>query len=222
MERIGDAFVWPLRDPDWLNKVLIMGLILLIPIVGGINGLGWMLATIERLRAGEERLPPANFDYLGRGFQLFVVFLAYYVALASIAALLYVPALLILVSQSSQSANVLLVIMGVGLLVLASSVLTLASLALTFALPSIVLAFDSAGIEGGLRIDQVVRRSSTSLINTLIAGLMLIAAGVVGQLGLSVCFVGIAFTSAYALAMQAWIIRSFELGAGSAIAEGGE
>jgi hypothetical protein len=222
MERIGDAFVWPLRDPDWLNKVLIMGLILLIPIVGGINGLGWMLATIERLRAGEERLPPANFDYLGRGFQLFVVFLAYYVALASIAALLYVPALLILVSQSSQSANVLLVIMGVGLLVLASSVLTLASLALTFALPSIVLAFDSAGIEGGLRIDQVVRRSSTSLINTLIAGLMLIAAGVVGQLGLSVCFVGVVFTSAYALAMQAWIIRSFELGAGSAIAEGGE
>lgn len=222
MERIGDAFVWPLRDPDWLNKVLIMGLILLIPIVGGINGLGWMLATIERLRAGDERLPPANFDYLGRGFQLFVVFLAYYVVLALIAALLYVPALAILVSQSNQSPNVLVVIVGVGVLVLASSFVTLASLALTFALPSIVLAFDRGGIEAGLHVDQVVRRTTSSLVNTLIAGLMLIAAGVVGQLGSIACFVGVVFTSAYALAMQAWIIRSFEVGARSAIVEGGE
>ena len=69
MDRIGDAFVWPFRDPDWLGKVVIIGLILLIPIVGGINGLGWMLATIDRLRKGEQRLTPANFDYLGRGVQ---------------------------------------------------------------------------------------------------------------------------------------------------------
>ena len=59
MDRITDAFAWPLRDPDWLTKVLIIALILLIPIVGGINGLGWMLASLDRLRAGEERLAPA-------------------------------------------------------------------------------------------------------------------------------------------------------------------
>src|SRR5207247_963520 len=58
MERIGDAFVWPFRDPKWVEKVAIIGLISLIPIVGGINGLGWMLASIERLRAGKEELPP--------------------------------------------------------------------------------------------------------------------------------------------------------------------
>jgi hypothetical protein len=39
---------------------------------------------------------------------------------------------------------------------------------------------------------------------------MLIAAGLVGQLGSVVCFIGVVFTSAYALAMQAWIIRSYE------------
>ena len=41
---------------------------------------------------------------------------------------------------------------------------------------------------------------------------MLIAAGLIGQLGSFVCIVGVVFTSAYALTMQAWIIRSFELG----------
>jgi hypothetical protein len=212
MDRIGDAFVWPERDPEWLSKVLIMGLILLIPIVGAMNGLGWMLATLDRLRAGEEKLPSANFEHLGRGFQLFVVFLAYYVGLALIAALLYVPAIVLLAEQGRDSSSTPLVLIGLGLLLLGSSFITLASLALTFATPSIVLAFDRGGIAGGVRIDQVGRRATASLINTLIAGLMLIAAGVVGQLGTILCLVGVVFTSAYALAMQAWIIRSFELG----------
>ena len=45
---------------------------------------------------------------------------------------------------------------------------------------------------------------------------MLIAAGLVGQLGSIACFIGVVFTSVYALAMQAWIVRSFELGAAPA------
>jgi hypothetical protein len=212
VDRVADAFVWPFRDPEWINKILIMGLILLIPIVGGINGLGWMLATLDRLRAGEEKLPPANFDYLGRGFQLFVVSLVYYVGLGFITAVLYVPAIFILAQQGHNMSNAFLVALGIALLLLGAGVLTLASLALTFAMPSIVLAVDRGGIESGLHIGQVVRRARASLINTLIAGLMLIAAGLVGQLGAIVCLIGVVFTSAYALAMQAWIIRSFELG----------
>jgi hypothetical protein len=211
VDRVADAFVWPFRDPEWVNKILIMGLILLIPIVGGINGLGWMLATLDRLRAGEERLPPANFDYLGRGFQLFVVYLVYYIGIGFITAVLYVPAIFILAQQGHDTSSAFLVALGIALLLLGAGVLTLASLALTFATPSIVLAVDRGGIEGGLHIVQVVRRARASLINTLIAGLMLIAAGLVGQLGAIVCLIGVVFTSAYALAMQAWIIRSLEL-----------
>src|SRR5206468_790782 len=93
-----------------------MGLILLIPIVGGINGLGWMLAALDRLRAG-------------------------------------------------------------------------------------------------LRLVEVLRSARVSVTNTLIAGLMLIAASLIAQLGSVACLIGVVFTAAYAFAMQAWIIRSFELGA---------
>ena len=210
MDRIGDAFVWPFRDPDWLGKVVIMGLILLIPIVGGINGLGWMLATIDRLRAGEERLPPANFDYLGRGVQLFLVYLVYYLALALLALIFYTPAILILSFQGNHGANPFLVGVGIVLLLLTVSIVTLGALAINFAMPAIVLAVDRNGIAAGLQVGQIASRIRGSLINTLIAGLMLIAAGLVGQLGSVACFIGVAFTSAYALAMQAWIIRSFE------------
>jgi len=210
VDRIGDAFVWPFRDPDWLGKIAIMGLILLIPIVGGINGLGWMLATLDRLRAGEQKLPPANFDYLGKGVPLFVVYLIYYLALALLGLLFYTPAILILSFQGQHNPNVFLVGLGIVLLLLALSVVTLGALALTFAMPAIVLEFDRGGIAAGLHVGQIVTRMRASLINTLIAGLMLIAAGLVGQLGSIACFIGVVFTSAYALAMQAWIIRSYE------------
>jgi hypothetical protein len=215
VDRIGDAFVWPFRDPEWVSKILIMGLILLIPVVGGINGLGWMLAALDRLRAGEQRLPPANFDHLGRGFRLFVVLFVYYLVVIAIAAAIYLPAVAIFAQQGQDesSANPFLVSLGLALSLLAFSFTTLASLLITFLMPPIVLAVDRSGIAAGLRLFDVLKSARASLTNTLIAGLMLIAASLIAQLGSVACLVGVVFTAAYAFAIQAWIIRSFELGA---------
>jgi len=216
MDRITDAFAWPLKDPDWLTKLLIVALTLLIPIVGAINGLGWMLACLERLRAGEERLAPANLRYIGRGFPLFVVNFVYILGVAVAAGLIYVPALIVAADQSQGQANPALLSLAVLLSLLAFSVATLGSLALDFAMPSIVLATDRGRIPGGLQVNAVLQTARANISNTLIAGLMLIAASFVGSLGLVACGVGILFSTAYALAMQAWIVRSFEIGSPAA------
>src|SRR5258708_19057773 len=105
MDRIIDAFAWPLKDPDWLTKLLIVALTLLIPIVGAINGLGWMLACLERLRAGEERLAPANLRYIGRGFPLFVVNFVYILGVAVAAGLIFLPAPLLAAHPTPGSAH---------------------------------------------------------------------------------------------------------------------
>jgi hypothetical protein len=215
LDRITDAFVWPVRDPQWVWKVLIIGFILLIPIVGVINGIGWMLATLDRLRAGEETLAPANFSYLGRGIRLFVVQLLYVVGLLLISSILYAPAVAVFVQTGRGSADLLAVSIGLVLNLLSFGVATLGSVALTFALPSIVLATDRGGIAGGMRVLDVLRLARASLTNTLIAGLMLIAANFIGSLGLIACGIGVVFTAAYSLAMQAWIIRGFEVGSGA-------
>jgi hypothetical protein len=212
VERVGDAFIWPVRDPEWPVKLLIIALTLLIPIVGAINALGWMLATLDRLRAGEERLAPAGLGYIGRGFRLFVVQLVYGLAVAIAALVIYIPALVLEINQGRGTANALLIGVAVLLNLLAFGVAILGSLLFTFATPAIVLATDRGGIGGGLRVKDVVRRSRSNLTNTLIAGLMLIAAGFVSSLGSIVFVVGVLLTSAYATAMQAWILRCFEVG----------
>ena len=213
MERTTDAFVWVVRDPQWAGKLAIIALILLVPIAGQINGLGWMLAALDRLRAGEETLPPANFGYLGRGSRLFVVQLVYALGISLIVAVLYAPAVLVFQHEGRGSFDYGLVSVGLLLNLLSFSAATLGSLALNFVTPSIVLATDRAGIAAGLSVADVLRRARESGVNTLIAGLMLIAAGFVGSLGLIACGIGVVFTTAYALAMQAWIVRSYELGA---------
>jgi hypothetical protein len=184
----------------------------LIPFVGSINGLGWMLASLDRLRAGEERLAPANLKYLGRGIRLFGVELIYALVIAVIAFVIFVPAIAMSVNQGQGSANNGLIALAVLLNLIGFSVITLLSLALTFMMPAIVLATDKAGVPAGIDIRAVIRRSRSNLNHTLIAGLMLIAASFVGSIGAVACGVGVLVTSAYALAMQAWIIRSFEQG----------
>src|SRR5579859_4200796 len=212
MDRVTDAFSWPARDPAWVAKVMVIGLIFLIPVVGAINGLGWMLAAVDRLRAGQDGLPPANLRYLRRGWQLFLVVLIYEVAVALIAALVYLPSVLILVHEGRGNSNVAAVSGAVLLSLLSFSIATLGTLALNFAVPSIVLATDREGIAGGLRIREVVRTVRASIALSLIAGLMLIAASFVGSVGIVACGVGVIFSTAYSLAMQAWIVHCFEQG----------
>ena len=212
MDRVTDAFSWPARDPEWLGKVLIISVTLLIPIVGAINGLGWMLATLDRLRSGDEKLAPANLRYIARGFPLFVVNLVYGLVIVLVAGAIYVPGLLLASSESHSSANPGVISLAIALSLLAFSVATLGSLVLDFVTPAIVLATDRGGILGGLRARAVLAHARANIANTLIAGLMLIAASFVGSLGSVVCGIGVLVTAAYALAMQAWIIRSFEKG----------
>lgn len=216
MERITDAFAWPLRDPEWVPKVLIIGLILVVPILGAINGLGWMLTALDRLRAGDEKLPSAGFSYVGRGFALFVVNLVYILGLTAVMAAVFIPVVAVENAEGRGSVSGGLLTLALLLNLLLFSVGALGTLAIYFAMPSFILGTDRGGVGGGLNIAAVLRRMRESPTNTLIAGLMLIAVGVIAQLGLIACAVGVLFTSAYALAVQAWIVRSYELGATAA------
>jgi hypothetical protein len=68
----------PFKDKQWFSKCLVMGLLMLVPILGALNLSGWMRAIAERRMAAgpdADTLPDANFDYLGRGWRLFLSWL---------------------------------------------------------------------------------------------------------------------------------------------------
>src|SRR5437867_1754607 len=76
MTSAGDGFSWPFQDPQWASKILVQGLITLIPIVGWIATTGWLVLTIDNYRTGRRELPPYGF-HLERGIVLFVVYVVY-------------------------------------------------------------------------------------------------------------------------------------------------
>ena len=68
---------WFTATPEWFTRVVITGLIGLIPIVGAINMLGWTLNATDMFRNRWKELPPAGFQHLERGIAPFVVGFAY-------------------------------------------------------------------------------------------------------------------------------------------------
>jgi len=213
LDRITEAFGWPFRDPEWLSKILIIGLLFIIPIVGWINGVGWMLNTMDNLRAGTQQLAPGNLSHLARGVNFFVVYLVYYLALFIVYGVLAGLGG-VLMAASSDSNNAALVVVGLFFQLVAYGWQLIASLAILLALPAILLQTERGGIGGGLNVVAVVRQVRVTFTQSLLAGLMLFVASFISALGVFACCVGVLFTGAYATAMWAWIFRSYELGSG--------
>jgi hypothetical protein len=66
---IGKAFSFVFDDEQWLTSILIAGLLALIPLVGQILIIGYLLETARRLAAGNPR-PLPQWDNFGEKFNL--------------------------------------------------------------------------------------------------------------------------------------------------------
>ncbi len=201
MISLGDSFGWPFRDGSWVSKVLLQGLILIIPIIGQIALAGWILTSLDNVRSGRWELAPAGF-HLGRGFQLFIVQLVYYVAIGIPAWILYGLGGM-LAGQSSSGGSTAL--FGLGYLYQA-----VASLFLLFLGPSILVSTYRGGISGGLNVGGVWAQATANPTNSILAALVFLVAGFIGYLGIVLCFIGVFFTSVYAGAVVAGAAAWFD------------
>jgi Protein of unknown function (DUF4013) len=213
-----DAFGWVARDPQWISKALVIGLIFLIPILGQIVMLGWMLASLDNLRVGRYELPPAGVSYIGRGLNLFVVQVVYAVAVIVVFLVLsVVGTALVSAGNSTESTGA---ISALGGLILALGYLVTIALGLCVALltPVIILRTDRAGIGGGLNVAQVTADARRLPVPTLLAGLVGYVGHLISGLGSILCYVGVFLTVGYGYAVVAGVVRCYEqqLAAGGA------
>jgi hypothetical protein len=206
---VGDAFGFPFRDPRWIEKILIQGLILIIPIVGLIATAGWMLMTLDNLRAGRQELAPAGF-HLSRGIGLFGAWFIYTLVLS-------LPGDVLSGVGSTMNANHSF--SGSPFTGLGSLVGLAAQLLLYFLLPSIIVMTYHRGFSGGMDVDGVWRLATGNVNNSVMGGLIMFVAGIIGALGIVACCVGVFFTGAYAAAVMtgaaSWFERQQALPAGA-------
>jgi hypothetical protein len=209
----GDALAWPFRDPQWLSKILLQGLINIIPIIGQMALFGWLYGSLDNLRQGRQELQGAGFGNFGRGAALWLVNLIYQVVIFVVYALLLVPAGGIANrNAAAASAGAALFSLLAGLWQLAAGIV----LGLIF--PTIVLFVDRGGIGRGLNVVAVLQLAFANAGVALLVGLFSIIATIIGGLGVILCFIGLAFTTVWTAGAQAglvyWMERNLPGGGG--------
>ena len=209
MNSVGDAFGWAFKDPAWLGKVLIQGLIGIIPIVGWIAGFGWLMLAFENARAGRNELPPAGF-HLSRGIGYFGVLFIYDIVLN-------IPNWILSgigshgLVQTCTTDNVCSYnYVGGPLSALGSLWGFAASLLLLFLTPTLIVTVYHRGFAGGFDIAGIWRYATSNPSNSIIGGLVIFVAGIIGAAGLILCCIGVIFTLTYALTIQAGVAAWFE------------
>jgi hypothetical protein len=189
---------WPFRDPRWPARLGLMGLlwfVLSLTVVGiplaGIALAGWMLTAADNLRAGRLELPPPGL-YVRRGYRLFLVQLAYLLALAVLAALPVITGF-----RVGGIAGGLLVVFG-------ESLLTLGSTALVALTPALVRRTESGGVLEALRVDRLVTLLAVDPRRSVGSGLMsLLCLDIISPIGLLACGIGLAVTTTFGYAVLA-------------------
>ncbi len=194
MTSVGDGFVWPFSDPQWPSKILLQGLIGLIPVVGWISLAGWLVLTIDHYRTGRRDLPPPGF-HLERGIVLFLVYVAYVVVFSIPGAVL----------QGSGNANA-----NPGTEMLGNLLDAVLTLLLAFLVPSIILHTYRSGFNGGFDVSGIWQMATANTSNAVVAGLVIVAGSLIGAAGFAFCCVGAIFTIPYGAAITAGAVTWYE------------
>lgn len=205
----GRAFTYVTEDPEWLKKIGIAALVMLIPVIGQIVVIGWALEITRRVINNEPEMLPdwSNFgEYLSKGFQGFVINFVYLLPV-------------MIVSGCSQSITPLLTAVGnnaggdtVQAITAVASILTIClscfmivyEVAIGFILPAALGNFVATGqIGAGFRFGEVIGlvRAAPGPYFMVLLGMLI--SGVLASLGLIACIIGVLVTFAYAYAIDA-------------------
>lgn len=205
MTNVGDSFGWAFRDPQWAAKMLLQGLIAIIPIVGWIAMTGWLMMAFDNARSGRNELPPAGF-HLERGIAIFVVFLVYGIVLNIPAFVLYaIGGGTAAAGNGSNAAAVA----GSSLFSLAGLLSFAGSLFFRFLIPSLIVNTYHGGFAGGFDLDKVWKLATLNVSNSVIAGLIIFVASLIGGVGF-LCCIGFIFTIPYENTINAGAAAWFE------------
>jgi len=199
MLNFNEAFTFPFRDTQWIQKFLMGALftllsifILPIPVL-----YGYLIELLQRVRDNDP-VPLPEWKDPGIkflvGLKYIVIFLIYYLPLILITILFISFGLLL--SLTGSEANTPLETMT--LIALLISFVLPYSLVLYIATPLITIEFaNTERIQDGLRLGRILRNFSIFWKDVLIVGIVAFALEIAAGIGFILFIVGILFTSFY-------------------------
>lgn len=199
------------KEPDWPKKLLIPGLIALIPIFGIIHLIGWACEVLERTSSSDiENLPqPFSLLYLKDGAKLFIGGLLYYIPLGLIYLIIMGVRWLVVRLLPDFLESVFL--SGLSFLLSVTNLVYL--LAFLFIMPALIYVYLENSRFRDLfdfkRIYLILKKRPSTYLSLMVAlGILIVLASA----GISVLFVGIIFTMPYAFAVYANLLGQSQAG----------
>lgn len=198
----GRAFTFAFDDKDWIKKIGIAGLLLIVPILGGLVVMGWALEITRRVIHRESEVLPDwnNFgDYIIKGFMVGVIGFVYTlpIILFEVCLLGGIGA----VFGKSDDPNLSAVSVVMYSVICIAIVYVLLAL---FVLPAAWARFAVTGQLGSaFRFSEVIALVRAAPSAYLIVLLGSIVAGLIADLGAILCIIGFLFTQAYAMVAMA-------------------
>src|SRR5574341_339638 len=209
---IGKSFTYVFEDPNWIMKVLIGGILLIIPIVNFVV-IGYALTTLKNVADGQPTPMPEWSDFgahFMKGLYAFVGILVYF--LPAIVVYCCITILSTVVSGGAGQAGGRTtgdtVSTVVGLVVLCLSCLVglyalFASLTLAAPLARCAMSEKQLALFWDCRGNlEFIRDNLTNCVIALLVGLV---ASFVSQLGIILCLIGVLFTTFWAYLFQAFL-----------------
>lgn len=203
----GKAFSFVFDDEEWLKKIGVGGLIILIPIVGQLVLLGWMVEIVRRVVNGDpEPLPDwSDFGgYLGKGFKAFVIGFVYSLPLVLLNICISIPSAM--ATSGGIDEDVMITVVSVTSICF-GCLSILYGLFVSVVLPGAIGKFavtDELG--AAFKFGDVIRmvRGNLGAYGLVFLGSLLM--GIIAPLGLIACVIGVLFTYAFAMAFYGHLI----------------
>ncbi|MGC8879878.1 MAG: DUF4013 domain-containing protein [Anaerolineae bacterium] len=198
---IGIAFTYMFQDRDWLKKILIGGVIALIPIVN-FAVLGYMVQLARHVRDGQD-LPLPEWDQFGEyfvsGLYLFLVYLVYAIPIILLACLQGAASVMLGTAGNGQGAEDLVSAYSIASVCL-SCLVGLWGLFLGVISPALFVRFAETGSFGATLSIRgwlgVMRANLGAYLIVLILSWLVLT--FLAPLGAIACLVGIIFTQFWA------------------------
>ena len=208
---IGRSFTYITEDQEWWKKVLIGGLLSLIPIVGQFYLMGYVLATLKNVIDGREIPLPEPLEDFGdkliKGLMLAVITFIYFLPLTILGACSGAGTPLLQESGlDSELANTIAIVWSICF----GCISFVIGIAVSLLLPFVWSKYAETGQFGDAfklgEIFGMLRATiGQAVIVVLVSGL---AAMVAGIAGLIACVVGLIFTTFYAQLITAFLYGS--------------